>query len=148
MGVPSSTSPSAPEVLAHPDVLDKLILWRMTDPRYADRATRLKGVPMQRQWTIEARADFADQDKNDAITKAVRTAAVHINATIALLIDSGIKPQVSAFSDDFFAGHEEIGLIEDTLGKAKAEEDVGDEQAVSEEMLAALRDLPADKNGK
>src|SRR5271165_3883616 len=95
---------AVPAVLACPDVLDRLIIWRMADPRYAERTATpnlKKGKVMQRQWTIEARADFADQEKNDAITEAIRRAAVHVNATIALLAD-GIKPQVVAFSDDFF----------------------------------------------
>lgn len=137
----------APDILANPDVLDKLILWRMTDPRYEDRETRVKGLSMQRQWTIEARADFADQEKNDAITEAVRRAAVHINATIALLAD-GIRPQVVAFSDDFFAGHDDIALLEDKLGKAIEDhaDQVGDEAAVSDEMRDAMRDMQHDKN--
>lgn len=102
---------------------------------------------MQRQWTIEARADFQDQEKNDAITEAVRVAAVHINATIALLAD-GIKPQVVAFSDDFFAGHDDIALLEDKLGKAIAdhEDKVGDDAPVSSEMMDAMRDMQHDKN--
>lgn len=100
---------------------------------------------MMRQWTIEARVDFADQEKNDTITEAIRRAAVHVNATIALLSD-GQKPLVVAFSDDFFAGHAEIALLEDTLGKAITSEDVGTEAPVSDEMLAAMRDLQHDKN--
>jgi hypothetical protein len=130
------------DILANPDALDKLIIWRMDDPRY----TQQEGAT-QRQWTIEARADFADQEKNDAISEAVRRAAVHINATIALLAD-GIKPQVVAFSDDFFAGHEDIALMPDSIGAAIAEhaEDVGGEAPVSEEMLQAMRDLQHDKN--
>jgi len=135
------------DILANPDVLDKIILWRLNDPRYTDRASLVKGVAMQRQWTIEARADFADQEKNDAITEAVRRAAVHINATIALLAD-GIKPQVVAFSDDFFAGHQDIALLEDLLGKAIRTEEVGEEAPVSEEMLRAVRDMAHDANDK
>lgn len=140
---------TVPDILGNPDVLDKVILWRMNDPRYEDRATRVKGLSMQRQWTIEARADFADQEKNDAITESVRRAAVHINATIALLAD-GIKPQVVAFSDDFFAGHEDIALLEDKLGKALEEhgETVGEETPVSSEMMQALNDIQHDKNNK
>jgi len=138
---------AVPDILAHPEVLDKVIIWRMNDPRYEDRETRVKGLSMQRQWTIEARADFADQEKNDAITEAVRRAAVHINATIALLAD-GIKPQVVAFSDDFFAGHEDIALLEDKLGKALADhsEAAGEEAPVSDEIMQAMRDLNHDKN--
>jgi hypothetical protein len=119
----------------------------MNDPRYTDRDNQVKGIQMQRQWTIEARADFADQEKNEAITEAVRRAAVHIYATIALLAD-GIKPQVVAFSDDFFTGHDEIDLMEDKLGKAIEDhgDTVGGEAPVSEEMLSALRDMQHDKN--
>lgn len=136
----------APDMLANPDVLDKLIIWRMNDPRYEDRETRVKGIAMQRQWTIEARADFADQEKNDAITEAVRRAAVHINATLALLAD-GIKPQVVAFSDDFFVGHQDIALLEDTLGKAiQKHDDIGADGEVSDELLQAARDMQHDKN--
>lgn len=133
------------DILARPDILDQLIIWRMNDPRYEDRTTRVKGLAMQRQWTIEARADFADQEKNDMITDAVRRAAVHINATIALLAD-GVKPQVVAFSDDFFAGHEDIALIEDTLGKAKREHDAEAEEVLSDEMRQAFNDIQHDKN--
>lgn len=133
------------DVLANPDVLDQVILWRMADPRYTTRENRVKGLTMQRQWTIEARADFADADKNEAITEAVRRAAVHINATLALLSD-GQKPQVVAFSDDFFAGHAEIALLEDQMGDAIAKhDDIGETAEVSNEMLQAVRDMQHDK---
>lgn len=134
------------DVLANPDVLDALVIWRMNDPRYEDRKTRVKGLSMQRQWTIEARADFADQEKNDAITQAIRDAAVHVHAVMALLSD-GQKPQVVCFSDDFFAGHEEIMLHDDKLGSAIAEHGPNIEQGVvSEELMAAARDMQHDKN--
>lgn len=129
-----------------PDIVDALITWRMTDPRYVDRKTKLKGMKMQRQWTIEARADFADADKNEAITQAFREAAVHVHAVMALLAD-GQKPQVVCYSDDFFTGHAEIGLHEDTLGKAIAESKV-QEGVVSDELLQAARDMQHDKNNK
>ena len=94
---------------------------------------------MQRQWTIEARADFADPEKNELITEAVCRAAVHIHAQIALLQDT-VKPQVVAFSDDYFTGHNEIALLEDTLGKA-IKEHGGDQDSVSAEMLQAVKDM-------
>lgn len=96
---------------------------------------------MQRQWTIEARADFKDQEKNDMITKAIKEAAVHVHAVMALLSD-GQKPQVVAFSDDFFQGHEDLDLYEDTLGKAIEEH--GDSVVpgeVSDELIQAARDM-------
>lgn len=95
---------------------------------------------MQRQWTIEGRADFADQGKNDAVTQAFREAAARINAVLKLLRD-GAKPQVVCFSDDFFSGHQEIDLMPDTIGKAIDQCDVGEEAEVSQEMLDAFRDL-------
>lgn len=140
------STPDEMAILANPAALDFLILWRMDDPRYCDRNTRRKGIHMQRQWTIEARADFADAEKNEAITEAVRRAAVHINATLALLSD-GQKPQVVAFSDDFFAGHAEIAVLENKLGDAlKAHDDIGDESVVSDELLQAARDIAHDKS--
>lgn len=102
---------------------------------------------MQRQWTIEARADFADQEKNDVITKAVQQAAVHIHATIALLAD-GIKPEVVVFSDDFFHGHEDISLLPDTLGAALADHGGTQSESVSEELVQAARDMQHDKNNE
>jgi hypothetical protein len=98
---------------------------------------------MQKQWTIEARADFADQTKNDAITRAIREAAVHVHAVMALLSD-GQKPQVVVFADDFFEGHEEISLHDDTLGKAIDEhKNVGGGE-ISDELMAAARDMRPD----
>jgi len=99
----------------------------------------------QRQWTIEARADFADPEKNEAITEAVRRAAVHINATLELLSD-GQKPQVVVYSDDFFTGHKDIALLPDTLGKAIQDHGGEEPEKVSDELLQAMRDLQHEKN--
>ena len=101
---------------------------------------------MQRQWTIEARVDFADVEKNDAITTAFRNAAVMLNATLALIKDNGIAPQVVCYSDDFFTGHEDIALMEDKLGKVIAASD-GETVVVSDEMMQAMRDMQHDKSG-
>lgn len=70
---------------------------------------------------------------------------MHVHAVMALLSD-GQAPQVVAFSDDFFKGHEEIDLMEDTLGKAIADhgETVGDDGSVSSEMMAAMHDMKND----
>lgn len=138
-----------PDTRVNPDTLSQLVEWRLTDPRYMDRQTRMKGLGQmpQRQWTIEARANFTDQGKNDAITEAIRTAAVHVHAVMVLLSD-GQKPQVVAFSDDFFAGHDEISLIEDSLGKAKADHADMAETEISEDMLSALREMPKDPANK
>lgn len=101
---------------------------------------------MQRQWTIEARADFADPEKNEAINKAFRQAARHVHATMALLAD-GQQPQVVCFSDDFFDGHKEISLYEDVIGEGLTTVGENLEEApVSAELLQAARDMQHDKN--
>ena len=101
---------------------------------------------MQRQWTIEARADFADAEKNEAITKAFREAAVHVHAVLSLLSD-GQKPEVVCYSEDFFSGHADIALHKDTLGDAISEH--GDAMAgggVIDELLAAAAEMQHEKN--
>ena len=136
---------SLPAILAYPDVMDKLILWRMDDPRYR---YKMKESVMQRQWNIEARADFEDADKNEVITEAIRRAAVHVNATIALLLQAdghGQKPEVVCYSDDFFAGHQDIALLEDTLGKALVDHDSTEQDSVSAELIAAAKEMASDE---
>lgn len=105
---------------------------------------------MQKQWTIEARADFADMEKNDAITKAITEAAVHVHAVMALLSD-GQRPQVVAYAEDFFKGHEDISLMKDTVGDAIAAHGDGIENAgdgVSAEMRQAMHDMASDARAK
>lgn len=93
---------------------------------------------MQRQFTIELRVDYADQEKNEAMRKALQQAARHVYATATLLAD-GVKPQIAIFSDDFFTGHETIALLEDTIAKGleQINEQPGDSDGVSSELLAA-----------
>ena len=131
---------------ANPEIVDRLVIWRMSDPRCVDRTNRVKGQKMQRQWTIEARADFNDPEKNEAITTAIREAAVHVHAVMALLSD-GQKPQVVCYSDDFFNGHADIALHEDKLGKAIQEhgDNVGSGN-VSNELLQAAAEIAHEKN--
>lgn len=71
---------------------------------------------MQRQFTIELRVDYADNDKNITMREAMQKAAQHVFATAQLLSD-GVKPQIVVFSDDFFDGHDEIKLVEGTIQK-------------------------------
>jgi hypothetical protein len=94
---------------------------------------------MQRQYTIELRVDYADNEKNDAMRTALQAAARHVYATAVLLADA-VKPQVAIFSDDFFAGHEQITLLEDTIKDGL--EQIGDtkEDAPSDELVQAMRD--------
>jgi len=94
---------------------------------------------MYRQFTIELRVDYDDVEKNPVMREALLRAARHIYATATFLADQ-VKPQIVLFSDDFMVGHEEIPLLEDTLGKA-IEEGGQEQEGVSEEMLKAVRDM-------
>lgn len=95
----------------------------------------------QTLWTIEARADFSDPSKKEAITKIMRECAVHADAMMALLQDSQ-RPQVVFYSDDFFEGAQQLKLHEDTLGKAlDTHGDSVGEGGVSDELLAAAKAL-------
>lgn len=130
--------------LANPDVLDKLIIWRMGDVKYRKRTRRemdefIRSGSMQRQFTIELRVDYADNEKNDAMRTALQAAARHVYATATLLADA-VKPQIAIFSDDFFAGHEQITLLEDTIQAGKDQIGGEKETPVSDELLGAMRD--------
>jgi hypothetical protein len=125
-----------PRILAHPDVVDKLLIWREQDPRMKWQNAEERA--MQRQFTIELRVDYADNGKNESMRAAVAAAARHVYATAALLADA-TKPQIACFSDDYFTGHEEIKALEDTISDGKTEIGGGTEE-VSRELLTALRD--------
>jgi hypothetical protein len=130
-------------LLADPDTLDKLVIWRMNDVKYRRRTRReqdefIRSGSMQRQFTIELRVDYADNEKNDAMRTALQAAARHVYATATLLADA-VKPQIAIFSDDFFAGHEQITLLEDTIQAGKDEIGGENETPVSDELLGAMR---------
>lgn len=97
---------------------------------------------MQRQFTIELRVDYADNEKNDAMRQALTAGARHIYATATLLADN-VKPQIAIFSDDFFSGHEQIELLEDVIAQGVQQlEDAGvtqTEEPISAELVAAAR---------
>jgi hypothetical protein len=126
------------DILANPDLLDKIIDWKMRAPnkrwRYATEEQR-----MQRQFTIELRVDYADNEKNDAMRQACAAAARHVYATASLLSD-GIKPQISVYSDDYFAGHDEIKLMEDTIQQGLDDTQGVEATEISSELMRAVRD--------
>jgi hypothetical protein len=94
---------------------------------------------MQRQFTIELRVDYADAGKNDAMRISLQAAARHVMATAGLLAD-GVKPVIAIFSDDFFAGHEQIALLEDTIKDGLEQIGGEKEDAPSDELIKAMRD--------
>lgn len=131
------------DLLANPDVLDKVIIWRSQSPRVLRRrklSAITRGEHMQRQFTVELRVDYADNDKNEIMRKALQHAARHVYATAVLLSD-GVTPQVAVFSDDFFSGHEEIKLMDDVIQNGLEVTDMaGTEETVSSELMSAMRE--------
>lgn len=135
------------DMLANPGLIDRIIDWKMAGPYYR----KINGYhntteeqKMQRQFTIELRVDYADNEKNDAMRQACAAAGRHVFATASLLSD-GVQPQISIYSDDYFAGHEEIKLMEDTIQQgldatAVAAEGAVPEQEISSELMKAVHD--------
>lgn len=102
-------------------------------------STITEGAHMQRQFTIELRVDFADEEKNEAIRETLRQCARRALATANLIADNQKATRIAIWADDFYSGHEEIKLLDDVLGevtKDTVNETGGDEP--SAEMLGAL----------
>lgn len=121
-------------VTAEPSVMDRIIDWKIRGPNL-----RLhEEAKMIRQFTIELRVNYADAEKNDTMRTACAAAARHMFATANLLAD-GTKPEIAIYSDDWFAGKEEISLLQDVI--AKGLEETGDniaEGEVSSELMKAV----------
>lgn len=115
-------------VFLHPKVLDQIILWKQREKN------------MQRTWKIEVQADFADEKRYEVISEAVMQAAALLDAKVSFGADQGVKPQVVAYSDDFFGNHETINLWAKKLGRGAA--NLLDQQdEVSDELRAAMREM-------
>ena len=57
-----------------------------------------------------------------------------------MIADNPKATRVSIWSEDFFTGHEQIALLDDVLGKVTPDTASDPGEAVSDEMMAALRD--------
>lgn len=125
-------------ILANPSVLDRLIDWKLRSPATRHRSAISEGEPMQRQFTIELRVDYEDNDKNDEMRKSTASAARHMYAMAQLLAD-GVKPQIAIYSDDYFQGNKEIELLEDTIQTGHDSTELAD-VPVSSELMGAVRD--------
>ena len=99
----------------------------------------------QRQWTIEARADCSDGEK-EAIKQTVRQLARHLCAQLNLL-PTNVRVQVVCFSNDFFSGYEDIAMLEDKLGAALQMNESAAE-TVSSELMSTALDMQHDKNNR
>lgn len=122
--------------------LDQLIDWKSGSIgvlRNYKLDTITRGAHMQRQFTIELRVDFADAEKLEPIQKVLQQAARHALATARLISDNPKSTQVAIFSDDFFSGHQEIALLDDTIQQGLDAIDANSgSDVVSSELAAAL----------
>jgi hypothetical protein len=102
--------------------------------------TITRGAHMQRQFTIELRVDFADPEKLGPLKQVLQQAARHAFATAQLISDNPKSTQIAIFSDDFFSGHEEIKLLDDTIqeGLDAIGEESGTEE-ISSELAGAFK---------
>lgn len=128
-----------------PDELDKLIEWKAGSPavlKHYRMDTITRGAHMQRQFTIELRVDFADQDKLEPLKQTLRQAARHCYAAAMLISDNPKATQIVIYSEDFFSAHEEIKLLDDIIqeGLDTVGADSGGTDGVSSELAAAASD--------
>lgn len=134
------------DIVENPEAFNRLLEWKRGSPREL-RKRKFSGITrgayMQRQFTIELRVDYEDPDKHQEMRKAAAHAARHMHAIASLLADNGVKPQVSAFSDDWFSGQEEINLLEDIIAQGLTETDGSGEQteAIDPELIRAMADI-------
>jgi hypothetical protein len=102
----------------------------------------------QCQWTIEIRAHVSETER-EAINQTMSRLARHADATVKLLPNSNImKPETVCYGDDFFVGHFDVAMLPDEIGNAIADVGLGQEEAVSDELLQAARDMAHDKAAK
>ena len=124
------------------DTLDAIIEWKIGNPRYKqfNQEQEQEQVMPQRQFTIELRVDYADEEKNVIMNMQLARQARHLLATATLLSD-GQTPTIAAFSEDFFIGKAEIDLMLDAIGEGVKDMKPG-EDSVSQELLDAFKAQP------
>ena len=124
------------------DTLDAIIEWKLGNPRYKqfNQEQEQEQVMPQRQFTIELRVDYADEEKNAIMNMQLARQARHLLATATLLSD-GQTPTIAAFSEDFFIGKAEIDLMLDAIGEGVKDMKAG-EDSVSQELLDAFKAQP------
>ncbi len=101
---------------------------------------------MYRQFTMDVRVDFTDQDKLTAVRETMAALGRQAFATVSLIADKGSKPTIAVYSDDSFSGHEDISILENTVQKgheqlAEAAGEAVPEEAISQEMLDAVANV-------
>lgn len=97
------------------------------------------------EWKIELRTNFADRDKNEAVRQIVLQSAKHLNA-LALLLHDGVKPDIAAYGDDWFAGRQDINLLEDVIQQGLDQSPsttVGD---IDQDLMKAMQEMQEEKS--
>ncbi len=126
--------------------LNAYIAWAFNSPRvWKEFKWQVKGKTMaQQEWTIQARVDCGP-DEQVAIKVAVQRLARHLLTQISLSPTLRGKVQVVCYSEDFFNGHQDIALIDDTVSEAiSGLPDGHQDEGVSRDLLDAVRDLQAE----
>jgi len=122
------------------DTLDAIIEWKLGNPRYKQFNQEQEQAMSLRQFTIELRVDYADEEKNAIMKMQLARQARHLLATATLFSD-GQTPTIAAFSEDFFIGKAEIDLMLDAIGEGVKDMKAG-EDSVSQELLDAFKAQP------
>jgi hypothetical protein len=124
------------------EVRAKKILWRTGDPRVTQHFkpnSKERRNAMQKQYTIEIRADFADPAKHESLKKLIAQKTRELLASAALGND-GQAPDAAVFSEDFFIGREEINMLDNLVVAGK-------DEGVSQGLIDALKEEQEAKNG-
>lgn len=124
--------------------IDALLNWKL-DGYAASKAAVKEGKSMQTMITIECKVDFTDKDKIPELTKIACSMARTLVANVQLLGPT-TKPECVVFNDDFMSGPGKVDIYADLIGQGKdqmaavgkATAAVTDEEALSDELLAAM----------
>lgn len=129
-----------------PDQYDALVDWKagsISVLQHYKMDTIARGAHMQRQFTIQLRVDFADPGKLETLKETLLIAARHALATAQLISDNPKTTEIAIYSEDFFSGNQQIGLMEDILAKGLKDtaggEPVAEQSTISDELLGAYK---------
>lgn len=128
LGVVDMVSKGVLNVLAHPDVFDRVLDWKL-----------YRGVQtmMTREWRIEIRTTHEDKSKDEAFKQALIIAAAQIYAKAGLLADR-VKPDIALYCDDWFGDNQQINVLAKMLeGTELAPAAV--ENGITPDMEAAIK---------
>lgn len=123
-------------VLIQPHVMDKILIWKMKGKE--------KQAMSQRTFHMEIRGELVDADKYETFKITWARLARQAAATLRLMGDSGVEPEIAIWSDDWFGNHQDISLLSNLDGQGDAAEKAmseTQEELVSSELLEAAQEL-------